>query len=81
MYRPIESATQLGKIIRDQRKGHGLRQEDLASMIGVSHVSLAHIEQGRPSAKLGNLLELMSQLGLRLVIDVPAEERVLAAEP
>lgn len=74
MERAIRTAEDLGRLIRDQRKRQGLRQTDLAAIIGASHVFVGNVEKGKPSVQLGRVLRLLDELGLELRLSVPDAE-------
>lgn len=74
MDRVIRTAEDLGRLIRDQRKRQGLRQTDLAAIIGASHVFVGDVEKGKPSVQLGRVLRLLDELGLELRLSVPDAE-------
>lgn len=67
----IKSADDLGQVIRRQRKLQALRQQDLADLIGASHVFLRQVEHGKPTVQLGRVLRLLEELGIELYVDVP----------
>ena len=57
----------LGKIIKRARKIKGISQEDLASLIGVSHTELSRIERGiRKSPNLIILINICEILDIDL---------------
>jgi len=74
MDRAIRTAEDLGRLIRDQRKRQGLRQTDLAAIIGAIHVFVGDVEKGKPSVQLGRVLRLLDELGLELRLSVPDAE-------
>lgn len=74
MDRVIRTAEDLGRLIREQRKRQGLRQTDLAAIIGASHVFVGDVEKGKPSVQLGRVLRLLDELGLELRLSVPDAE-------
>lgn len=74
MDRTIRTAEDLGRLIREQRKRQGLRQTDLAAIIGASHVFVGDVEKGKPSVQLGRVLRLLDELGLELRLSVPDAE-------
>ncbi|MBE5316635.1 MAG: helix-turn-helix transcriptional regulator [Xanthomonadales bacterium] len=74
MDRAIRTAEDLGRLIRDQRKRQGLRQTDLAAIIGASHVFVGDVERGKPSVQLGRVLRLLDELGLELRLSAPDAE-------
>ena len=67
----VRTPEELGRLIRQQRKRQGLRQTDLAAMIGASHVFLGDVEKGKPTVQLGRVLKLLDELGLTLRVDTP----------
>ena len=68
---PIRTPADLGRAIRQQRNVQGLRQQDVADLIGASHVFVRHVEQGQPTVQLGRVLRLLEELGIELHADVP----------
>jgi y4mF family transcriptional regulator len=70
----VRTPEALGRLIREQRKRQGLRQAELAAMIGASHVFLGDVEKGKPTVQLGRVLKLLDELGLTLRVDVPDED-------
>ena len=67
---PVDSVTTLGHLIRQSRKSQGVRMDDIA---GVSHVFVRDVERGKPTAEIGRVLHLLSELGIRMHVDVPSE--------
>lgn len=67
----VLSPVEIGRAVREQRKHQGLRQEDLAAIIGASHVFLRDVEQGKPTVQLGRVLRLLEELGIGLSLDLP----------
>lgn len=78
---PIDNPIALGTLVRAVRKSQGLRQDDLAAMVGLSHVSLMNLERGKGTVQLGSVLAILRELGITLHLDVPEEAaaRVQAA--
>lgn len=66
MTTPIETASALGAVIRAERKAQGLRQPDLAAAAGTSVRFIVEIEQGKPTARIGKVLDVLRQLGLEV---------------
>jgi DNA-binding XRE family transcriptional regulator len=58
----------LAAIAFKARKKLGLRQEDLAELVGVSRKWLIEFERGKASAEIGLVLKLFQQLGIVLAI-------------
>jgi len=74
MQTTITSTKALGEVIRRQRKRQGLRQADLAAMVGASHVFLGDVEKGKPTVQWGRVLQLLDELGLQLSVEIPDDD-------
>lgn len=68
----ITSSRDLGRLIHAERKRQGIRQDDLAAIVGASHVAVRDVENGKPTVQLGRVLRLLEELGITLVADLPA---------
>lgn len=64
----IESTLELGKLIRDTRKTQGLTQSDLAIACGVGIRFIVDIENGKETAQIGKVLNMIKMLGLTINI-------------
>jgi transcriptional regulator with XRE-family HTH domain len=73
MKHPINSAADLGSVIRAVRKSTGVRQDDLAGAVRVSRQFTHDVEQGKPTVQLGRVLLLLKELGIALNVDIPDE--------
>lgn len=69
MQSTISDTAALGALLRRERKLQGLRQPDLAAAAGTSVRFIVEIERGKPTARVGKVLAVLQQLGLRLVLD------------
>lgn len=69
----IDNVEEIGRWIRSVRKAQGLRQDDLAAMIGASHVFLGDVERGKGTVQLGKVFEVLRELGIEVMLDVPQE--------
>lgn len=63
---PLRTPADLGALIKDRRRAHGLDQADLAALIGVSRLWVNQIERGKPGASLGLVLRALAALGVEL---------------
>lgn len=70
---PVDTPEQLGRAAKAVRRAQRLRQDDLAAMVGVSHVTLMNIERGSGGAALGRVMDVLRELGVRIHLDVPLE--------
>ena len=55
----------IGQQIRKARKAHGLSQEQLAEMVGISTTHMSHIETGNTKLSLPVLVDIASALEVR----------------
>ena len=62
----IESAEDLGGMIRSRRRDLGLSQADLAGLCGVGTRFVSDLERGKSTARLGLALIVAGNLGLVL---------------
>lgn len=67
----IDSVDALGDAVWAVRKARRLRQDDTAGAAGVSHVFVRDVERGKPTVQLGRVLQLLSELGIEVLIDLP----------
>lgn len=65
----------LGKIVRDERKAQGLRQQELAAACGVGVRFIVDLEAGKPTLQLGKALEVLATLGCNVSIATPMSLR------
>ena len=72
---PIDSPEALGQVIRATRKALPLRQDDAAGVIGGSENFLGKVERGGASVQWGKLFQVMEQLGLKVIVEVPESSR------
>lgn len=77
----LEHPGQLGPVIRRVRKAQGLRQDDLAAMIGASHVFLGDVERGKETVQWGRLFAVLRELGIAVTLDLPDEPARPAVDP
>ncbi len=59
---------QLGAILRRMRKQAGLSQDGLSDKIHLRQGTISRLESGEPAVQLRTLMEVVSALGLELVI-------------
>ena len=62
----IDSAEDLGRVLRARRKELGLTQAELAGLSGVGTRFVSDLERGKPTAHLGLALVIAQNLGLVL---------------
>lgn len=61
----------IGRIIRDERKELGLRQDELAAASGVGLRFVVELERGKPTVQLDKVLAVLGALGCDLQIRRP----------
>jgi transcriptional regulator with XRE-family HTH domain len=69
----IQNAAEIGNIIRATRKAQRIRQDDAAGSMGVSENFLGKLERGSESVQWGKLFNVLTGLGIQIVLDVPEE--------
>lgn len=67
----VKTATDLGSLIREQRKSLGWDQAELARRVAVSRQWIIDIEKGKPRAELGLVLRTLTALGLTVWVGDP----------
>lgn len=64
----IGSLQDLGRVVREQRRGSGLRIDDAAALCGVSVDLLSRLENGHSGVGTARLLKVMDGLGLAMIV-------------
>ena len=64
--RHIQTVSELGRVVREHRKGKGLTQDVAASLSNVSTNFLSDFENGKPTAEIGKVLHTLNTLGIEL---------------
>lgn len=67
----IATSKDIGSLIRAERKRQGFTQTELAGLCGVGLTFLSNLENGKQTAELGKMLNVLTMLG----IDLFAERR------
>lgn len=65
-------SVELGRIVRQERKAQGLRQDELAAACGVGVRFIVDLEAGKPTLQLEKALLVLRTLGCMVTIDPPA---------
>ncbi len=66
---PIRDPKQLGELVRAVRKAQALRQDEVGRF---SHSFIGDLEDGKPTAQLGKVIEVLRELGVKLRLELPA---------
>jgi len=79
---PIHTVAELGLALRATRRGSKVRLDDMAAIAGVSKQFVSDVEYGKPTVQLGLVLKLLSEAGVRLIVDIPpgAEPELMALQ-
>lgn len=72
----IRSSVELGAVIREQRKRLALKQLDIAGLGNTGNRFIVDLENGKPTAQLQKVLDVMDLLGLEVTVR-PKAARVL----
>lgn len=64
----LQSAPDLGPVVRERRKSQSLRIDDAAGLIGVSVDLMSRLENGQGSVRLDKALAVLDGLGLTLMV-------------
>ncbi|MBJ6978090.1 type II toxin-antitoxin system Y4mF family antitoxin [Luteimonas sp. MC1895] len=64
----LSDTPSLGKAVRTARKTHGLTQTELAGLAGTGPRFISDLERGKPTVEAGKVLDVLSVLGLRLLL-------------
>jgi y4mF family transcriptional regulator len=69
----IETPVDIGKVVRQRRKGAGLTLQEAAGMAGVGIRFLSELERGKPTLQLGLALQVLQLFGLELHVHARGE--------
>ena len=64
----VNAPADIGIIVRRKRKADGLTLADAAAMCNVGYRFLSNMENGKPTAHIGKILQVLSCLGLEVTI-------------
>ena len=64
----VNAPADIGIIVRRKRKADGLTLADAATMCNVGYRFLSNVENGKPTAHIGKILQVLSCLGLEVTI-------------
>lgn len=62
----INSAKELGTLVRSERKKRGWSQKELAGQVGVSPLWISNFERGKSTAHIGLVLRTLKTLSVKL---------------
>lgn len=64
----MSTPADIGRIVREVRKSGGMDQGSAAGLSGVGTRFLGELERGKPSSRLGLVLQVLDRLGLEIWI-------------
>lgn len=64
----LQSAPDLGPVVRERRRSQSLRIDDAAGLLGVSVDLMSRLENGQGSVRLDKALAVLDGLGLALMV-------------
>jgi len=67
-YGQIQSAEDLGQLVRAHRKGKGLTLERVSGLGNLSTRFLSEFERGKETAEIGKILKALRTLGLDIIV-------------
>lgn len=62
----ISNTKALGNLVREERKRQGLTQTELAGLSNVGVTFLSHLENGKETAEVGKVIDVLTLLGIDL---------------
>ena len=70
---PVRSVKDLGFALRAVRRSQNVRLEDMAALTGVSKQFASDVELGKDTVRMGLVLKVLGEMGLRVSVDIPEE--------
>lgn len=67
-YGPVASVADIGRMVRCKRKELGVLQESAAGLSGVGTKFLSQLENGKETAEIGRVLQVLKSMGLEVYI-------------
>lgn len=78
-YGQVITVAEIGKLVCRKRKELGVLQEDAAGLSGVGTKFLSQLENGKETAEIGRVLQVLKSMGLEVYIyprsDNPLKDR------
>ena len=69
----LKLVSDIGKRVREIRKGQGVSQDMLAGLAGTGARYISELERGKETARIRELLKLLDALGAGLYVLTPRE--------
>ena len=74
-YGQVSTVADIGRLVRHKRKQLGVLQEDAAGLSGVGTKFLSQLENGKKTAEIGRVLQVLKSMGLEVFIYPRSENR------
>ena len=71
----VDSAGQIGQLVRRRRKEAGMTLKDAAALAGVGVRFLSELERGKPTLQLGLAISVLQLFGLELHVEQRGDQR------
>jgi len=71
--RSVDTIGALTHLIRAARLQQGFTRDELANATGLSPKFISQVEAGKPTAQIGKVMQLLSELGVRLYAESSIE--------
>jgi len=71
----ITDSKSLGNAVREARRALGVTQDQLALTSGTNRRFIIELEQGKPTAQIGKVLQVLRTLGCSLDLTMPTTSR------
>lgn len=65
---PSPDLDEIGRIVRDARRGYGMTQVELAGLSGTSQRFISQLESGVRNVTLSKVFDVLAVLGLRIQV-------------
>ena len=62
----------IGRLVRETRKGLGVTQKELALTSGTGLRFIIELEKGKETAEIGKVLTILQTLGIQITLTPPA---------
>lgn len=77
----IRTAKDIGLLIKEARVKAGLSQAALAKKINSTQTWISLIENGKPTAEIGLVLQTLTVLGVIMDFRLPVDQADMASDP
>lgn len=64
----VRSMDELGKLVREVRKGQEMTQEEVSGLAGLGNRFMIDLERGKETMQMQKVIDVLRLLGLELVI-------------